>query len=274
MTQKRMIHRDVFECGAFTELPDRAKILYLYLCINADDDGFVDKVPALLRSQKCTVRYLEALVENGFLFRFSKDLIVIRHWKKHNAISPKNHRPTIYQKELSTLCLDRHKIYQEKTEKKPTEYTEEKTEEKTEEVTEKEVVREKADATAADGSSAEIASDPCPTTTTTQEKKAEERSGSDSGEVTFEPPTREEVEAYAKAEGLIHVDIGRFYDYYDGNGWRTSKGILVNWRFKLREWERSDAKDAEKDTQPDAGSFDTDDFFNAAVARSYGSMEA
>jgi hypothetical protein len=151
-----MIHRDVFECGAFTELPDRAKILYLYLCINADDDGFVDKIPALLRSQKCTVRHLEALVENGFLFRFSKDLIVIRHWKKHNAISPKNHRPTIYQKELSTLCLDRHKIYQEKTEKKPTEYTEEKTEEKTEEVTEKEVVREKADATATDGSSVEI----------------------------------------------------------------------------------------------------------------------
>ena len=268
MTQKRMIHRDVFECGAFTELPDRAKILYLYLCLNADDDGFVDKVPALLRSQKCTVRNLEALVENGFLMYFSPRLVLIRHWRKHNA-KAKNHNPTIYQKEFATVYLDNRKIYQENSEKNP---SEKRKEEKRREENTKEVVREKADGTAADGSSAEIASDPCPTTTT-QEKKADERSGSDSGEVTFQPPTREEVEAYAKAEGLIHVDIGRFYDYYDGNGWRTSKGILVNWRFKLREWERSDAKDAEKDTQPDAGSFDTDDFFNAAVARSYGSME-
>lgn len=268
MTQKRMIHRDVCDCDTFTELSHRAQSLYFHFCIHADDDGFVNKVTGLRRSLRCMEQDIEQLVKHGLLFRFSKDLVIIRHWKKHNTIPAKNYRPTSYQEELATLVVNREKVYQRKSEK----ISLQSVGESIGESREKEVVREKVHATAADGSSVEIASDPCPTTTT-QEKKADERSGSDSGEVTFQPPTREEVEAYAKAEGLIHVDIGRFYDYYDGNGWRTSKGILVNWRFKLREWERSDAKDAEKDTQPDAGSFDTDDFFNAAVARSYGSME-
>lgn len=271
MTQKRMFHRDVLECNAFTELPHRTQLFYIHLCFNADDDGFVDKVRLLMRSWKCQKSDVDLLVKNGFLIYFSTGLFLIRHWRKHNA-KAKNHTPTIYQKEFDTVFLDDRKTYQENSEKNP---PEKRKEEKRREENEKEVEREKADATAADGISSEVTSDPCPTTTAAQEKEAEKKSPSDSGEVTFQPPTREEVEAYAKAEGLIHVDIGRFFDYYDGSGWRTPKGHPVNWRFKLRNWERDDAKDAEKaeQEQPSSGSFDTDDFFNAALARSYQSME-
>lgn len=268
MTQKRMLHRDVCDCDNFTEMPHRAQSLYFHFCIHADDDGFVNKVTGLRRSLRGTERDIELLVERGLLFQFSKDLVIIRHWKKHNTIPAKNYRPTLFQEELATLSVDREKIYQRKSEK----ISSQSRGESGGENTEKEVEREKADATAADGISSEVTSDPCPTTTA-QEKEAEKKSPSDSGEVTFQPPTREEVEAYAKAEGLIHVDIGRFFDYYDGSGWRTPKGHPVNWRFKLRSWERDDAKDAKNAEQPSSGSFDTDEFFNAALARSYQSME-
>ena len=57
------------------------------------------------------------------------------------------------------------------------------------------------------------------------------------------PPSREEVEAFAKAECLVKVNLDKFFDYYNANGWKLGKNPMQDWRAVLRNWNRN-----EKDT--------------------------
>lgn len=77
----------------------------------------------------------------------------------------------------------------------------------------------------------------------------------------FIAPTREEVEAYAKEKGRDDL-AAAFYEYFETGGWKDSKGEPVrNWKQKFLTW----ANHSEK---KEKGSFDTDEFFEAAVKRS------
>lgn len=58
----------------------------------------------------------------------------------------------------------------------------------------------------------------------------------------FSPPTREEVEAYAKAEGL-DVDAARFVDHYAANGWKVGGHAPMNdWKAAARNWSRRESE--------------------------------
>lgn len=53
----------------------------------------------------------------------------------------------------------------------------------------------------------------------------------------FEPPTLEDVKAYAKSRGN-KVDAQKFYDYYTAGNWVDVKGNPVkNWKQKMITWE-------------------------------------
>lgn len=56
----------------------------------------------------------------------------------------------------------------------------------------------------------------------------------------FTPPTREEAEAYVKAERLGKVDLDKFFDYYASNGWKVGKNSMKDWRATLRNWNRNE----------------------------------
>ena len=56
----------------------------------------------------------------------------------------------------------------------------------------------------------------------------------------FVPPTLEEVAAYAQERGSS-IDVQRFVDYYNSNGWRVGKNPMKDWRAAVRNWERRDA---------------------------------
>ena len=89
----------------------------------------------------------------------------------------------------------------------------------------------------------------------------------------FKPPTLEEVTAYCQ-ERNSSVDPKTFYEFFEAGKWIDSKGSPVrNWKQKLLTWEAYNDKtknqDQEKATSP--GSFETEDFFEAALNRSYGS---
>lgn len=93
----------------------------------------------------------------------------------------------------------------------------------------------------------------------------------------FVPPTVDEVAAYISEAGLS-VDAERFVDYYAGNGWKVGSQGMKDWKATVRNWARRDkergftgaAKPAEKKPDPAASSFDTDEFFDAALQRTYG----
>lgn len=89
------------------------------------------------------------------------------------------------------------------------------------------------------------------------------------GERSFEPPTREEVQAYCTERGG-KVDADRFFDYYTARGWMLGKVPMQDWQAEVRAWEKSGTQQSRKPSDPNNQSFDVNNFFNEAIQRSYG----
>ena len=72
--------------------------------------------------------------------------------------------------------------------------------------------------------------------------KSKSKSTSKSTRYIFVPPTLQDVIAYCQ-ERNNSVDAKRFFDYYNANDWKDSKGNQVrNWKQKLITWENKDAR--------------------------------
>lgn len=56
--------------------------------------------------------------------------------------------------------------------------------------------------------------------------------------VAFQPPTREQVEAYCMQQGIHTVDASRFVDYYEANGWHVGTHPMRSWQATIRNWHR------------------------------------
>ena len=78
----------------------------------------------------------------------------------------------------------------------------------------------------------------------------------------FTPPTIDEVVAYGESIGG-RVDAQRFVDFYESKGWMVGKSQMKDWKAAYRNWNR-------KEPQKTESSFDIDDFFEAAINKSYG----
>ena len=86
-----------------------------------------------------------------------------------------------------------------------------------------------------------------------EEKEKEEPSPIGDGKKKrprFEPPTSDEVKAYAEAKGLL-VDAERFVDYYASNGWRVGRNPMRDWRATVRNWARKPSSESK-----DGGEYD------------------
>lgn len=112
------------------------------------------------------------------------------------------------------------------------------------------------------------------------------------GAETTTPPTAEEVAAYCRERGN-DIDASRFVDYYAVSGWKLRGKPIEDWRALIRLWEQngrankntaagtvgSGAAAGDGETSydpsktsydPSKTSFDTDDFWAAALKKSYG----
>lgn len=84
----------------------------------------------------------------------------------------------------------------------------------------------------------------------------------------FTPPNIEEIREYCVSRNN-NIDPEQFYDFYESKGWMIGKNRMKDWKAAVRTWERS-REHASPDAPKSQGSFDTDDFFQAALSRSYG----
>lgn len=102
-----------------------------------------------------------------------------------------------------------------------------------------------------------------------KESKEREKNGEGSPRSRFIPPTVEEVKAYCE-ERKNNVNAERFIDYYTANGWKIGKNAMKDWKAAVRTWEKNgiDEKKAETDS-----TFETDEFFEAALEKTYGRTE-
>lgn len=90
----------------------------------------------------------------------------------------------------------------------------------------------------------------------------------------FRKPSVAEVSAYA-LEMLYDLDAQAFVDHYEACGWVVGKNKpMKDWKAAVRQWNRRQGEFEKEPQKAEAvqrtSSFDTDEFFEAAMRNSYG----
>lgn len=58
----------------------------------------------------------------------------------------------------------------------------------------------------------------------------------------FTKPEQSEMELYAAKLGLPVLEIQKFYDYYESNGWRVGRNPMKSWQAAMRNWKNNLSK--------------------------------
>jgi len=111
MAERRMFAKSVILSDGFMELTTSAKCLYFILGMVADDDGFVNSPRGIMRQLKVREKDLEQLVQKRFLIAFDSGVVAIRHWRVHNQIRKDRYMPTQHIVEMQMLELNSEGTY-------------------------------------------------------------------------------------------------------------------------------------------------------------------
>lgn len=111
MAQRRMFSKKIVETDFFMEMSPTAKLLYFYLNMSADDDGFVGNPKTIKLISGATDDDLKILIAKQFIIPFDSGVIVIKDWKIHNYIRKDTYNSTVYKFEKSQLLDDDNGAY-------------------------------------------------------------------------------------------------------------------------------------------------------------------
>ena len=91
MTFKRMFSLKILGSTEFLTLKPSEQILYVHLCMRADDDGFISNPSVILRALGIRSSNIKRLIESGFLLGFpNSKAVAVKHWHLHNQIKEEN----------------------------------------------------------------------------------------------------------------------------------------------------------------------------------------
>lgn len=114
MAEKRMFSKKIIDSDAFTELPPTTQALYFHLNMNADDDGFNNKIRQAMFNAHADRNDYDLLINKRFIIPFDdKGIIVIKHWRLHNYIQNDRYHATEYVEEKAKLILKKNGVYTE-----------------------------------------------------------------------------------------------------------------------------------------------------------------
>ncbi len=106
MAEKRMLSKAFINNARFMKMSDSAKLLYVYLNTNADDDGIVEVFPfsQMLHTPEDDVKILQA---KEFIYFLNDDwLAFLPHWLQNQYIRNDRYRASIYHNQLLNLRPD------------------------------------------------------------------------------------------------------------------------------------------------------------------------
>lgn len=111
MAQRRMFSKKIVETDFFMEMSPTAKLLYFYLNMSADDDGFVGNPKTIKLISGATDDDLKILIAKQFIIPFDSGVIVIKDWKIHNYIRNDRYNETQYLDEKKQLVIAENGTY-------------------------------------------------------------------------------------------------------------------------------------------------------------------
>ena len=101
----------ITESDAFLDMPLTSQCLYFHLCMYADDEGFVKNPKRIQRMIGASDDDMRVLIAKNFLLAYESGVIVIKHWKMHNAIRRDRMHDTEYVEEKSMLYVKENGAY-------------------------------------------------------------------------------------------------------------------------------------------------------------------
>ena len=111
MANRRMISKGIFQDDRFTDLSATARLLYVYLILEADDDGFISSKKSAFLFAEAKESDLQKLEDKEYIITFPSGICVVRHWLQMNKIQPTRKTPTVYTDELSKLKINGDESY-------------------------------------------------------------------------------------------------------------------------------------------------------------------
>lgn len=102
MAERRMFAKSVIASDEFRTMGAGAQALYFQLAMEADDDGIVGSPIGIRRACGLTEDDLAELTERGFVIAVD-GVAVIAHWRLMNTIQKDRYRPTVYTGVLEKL---------------------------------------------------------------------------------------------------------------------------------------------------------------------------
>ena len=112
MADRRSFSRKILESEPFITMSYSAQLLYIHLCMHADNDGFVNAPGLIRRSIGASEEDLQMLLKRNYLIAFRSGVIVIRHWRVHNYIRGDRNRVTDFPEEQAMLQINGSEAYE------------------------------------------------------------------------------------------------------------------------------------------------------------------
>lgn len=106
MAEKRMFAKSICETDKFYDMPVSTQNYYFHLGMNADDDGFVENAKCIKLRCKASDTDEAILALKGYIIVFDSGVKLIRHWKTNNYIRSDRYTPTICKAEKALIKLD------------------------------------------------------------------------------------------------------------------------------------------------------------------------
>lgn len=112
MAERRMISRKIAEDDRFVDMHPVSKLLYFYLVLNADDDGFVGSVKMINFLTNADQSNYDELLKNNLILEPTKNgVYVITDWYAQNKIEPKIYKATEYLSVRALLFIKTNFAY-------------------------------------------------------------------------------------------------------------------------------------------------------------------
>lgn len=271
MAKRRILSVDYLDSDNFNTMPNSAKMLYIYLNMHADDEGFCSGGRLAMALADATSEDMKMLQERKHIIIFESGAICIKHWQKHNQIKNDRLQKTDFAKEREQLVIV-NGVYQWKQDV-------DKILPKVEEKTSKTYPKMEENWTQnGDKMSAQVKLSKDKISKDIKEEVFEEESGQQVSTPTpekttrFIPPSQQDVENYIAEHGY-HVDAERFILFYSSKGWMVGKNKMKDWKAAVQTWEKKWKEDHPAQQEVKAKpqltgnhSFDADEFFELAVA--------
>jgi len=264
MSRRRIFEVDFMCSDNFCRCSQPAKLLYIYMCLNSDDEGFCSGVMQAMFFAGASDINLQELKDKNLIYEFDSGVACIKHWHVHNLIRADRVKATLYQKEKAMLEVINN-VYQWRTNDN--------------QLTTKCQPNDNQMTSNVGQMSAQVKLSKDKISKVIKEEVSEEESGQQVSTPTpekttrFIPPSQQDVENYIAEHGY-HVDAERFILFYSSKGWMVGKNKMKDWKAAVQTWEKSwkadhpngTATQTKKPEKESNSTFDIDEFFNLAVA--------